>query len=287
MGSTDNFFPGRVKGAAAVVDAEAAAASADAAAADGPGVVEEAVVGVVTAAASVGDTAAVGLEDVDTVEAPTGTAGDPVPVRAAVDDEVTVGDDKAGTDDKPITTTPVADVTDDVGEGEVAEVVAEVSVEVAAVESVVVVVALLDGEEATEEALVVEVTPLEEDESVEETESVVVPLLEAEEAVVGASWLVVVVDEAVVLEDVALVSLTDEAAGVEEVAELALLELDEAEVSPGESVHVFTSRTASFPLASLIGVRTMTQVSVMGPAAVLVVWVVVTDVGTPAGVCLA
>lgn len=67
IGSTDNFFPGRVKGVAADVDAEAAAADpeAGAALADTEEAASGAAVGVVPAAVSVGDTDVVGLETVD------------------------------------------------------------------------------------------------------------------------------------------------------------------------------------------------------------------------------
>jgi hypothetical protein len=45
------------------------------------------------------------------------------------------------------------------------------------------------------------------------------------------------------------------------------------------TVQVLTSRTASFPWSSLIGVRTITQVWVTGPEPVLIVWTVVTEEG--------
>lgn len=88
-------------------------------------------------------------------------------------------------------------------------------------------------------------------------------LLALAEVVADAVLLVALVEEVVT---VALDVAADEAM---KVVELALVEAavdDDDDTVPWESIHVFTSRTASFPLASLIGVNTTTQVSVIGPA---------------------
>ena len=74
----------------------------------------------------------------------------------------------------------------------------------------------------------------------------------------------------VLADEVATVALDVDVEEATEVVEVVLVEAavddDDDDVVPWVTIHVFTSRTASFPLASLIGVNTTTQVSVIGPA---------------------
>ena len=73
----------------------------------------------------------------------------------------------------------------------------------------------------------------------------------------------------VLADEVATVALDVDVEEATEVVEVVLVEAavdDDDDVVPWVTIHVFTSRTASFPLASLIGVNSTTQVSVIGPA---------------------
>jgi len=89
-----------------------------------------------------------------------------------------------------------------------------------------------------------------------------------------------------------VVAATAEAVVEDEDDESLVVEEDDESVELDEefcivTVHVFTSCTAAFPLVSVTGVSTTTQVSVSRPRGVLVVWTVVTDVGWPVAFCRA
>jgi len=188
------------------------------------------------------------LVGAETLEAPSTTNG--VPVAA---EDVDVDVDDTGTDDTPITTIPDA----------VALEALKLSV---AVEAVDAVGAGTDDKPSTTipPAAVVEaadaVVDVDVDESVDEESS-------EDETEVMAAAVEAVVEDEVVEDDEESVELDEEFCIV--------------------TVHVFTSCTAAFPLPSVIGVSTTTQVSVSRPRGVLVVWTVVTDVGWPVAFCRA
>lgn len=118
-------------------------------------------------------------------------------------------------------------------------------------------------DDAEDEPVEVEVASLWLAEAVADA---VAPVLPAEVVCVTAELLLVLPVEAVTEPPAIMV---DE--GVCEVLEAVpvALETDEDEDDDPvlcKSLHVSTSRTASFPFASLIGVSTTTQVCVIGPA---------------------
>jgi len=245
IGSTESFFPGRVKAAAGDVDADAAAAEAAdwlAGAADG--------VGIVTAGEEVTSEAAAPAEvGAGTFDVPA-TTGAPV---AAAEADADVDDaDGAGTDDTPLTTiadavsleVAEADEADDAGVADTDDrpiTTIPPDEDADADDDVAVVV---DDEESVVE---------DEDETREdEAEAEVVAIVVA--AVVEA---VVEVDDD---EPVALLEVVVEPDDVVEPVEFCIV-----------TVHVFTSCTASFPWASFIGVSTTTHVSVNSPRGVFVV----------------
>jgi hypothetical protein len=88
--------------------------------------------------------------------------------------------------------------------------------------------------------------------------------------------------------DTEVSTAVDDCAAVEETlvasvaVVLAAVEVEVSVVLSGlmEMVHVFTCCTAGFPFSSVVGVNTITQVSVITPAAVSVVWTVVICVGS-------
>lgn len=101
-----------------------------------------------------------------------------------------------------------------------------------------------------------------------------------------------VVDDESSEDEAEVVAAAVEAVVEDEDDESLVVEEDDESVELDElfcivTVHVFTSCTAAFPLVSVTGVSTTTQVSVSRPRGVLVVWTVVTDVGWPVAFCRA
>lgn len=236
MGSTDNFLPGSWKAAAAVGDSETAAAEPEACAAEGvsaEGVPAEGVEGVGAGVVVTEFAAAEVVPDgMGTDETPITTiGGEPVAEGERVDaDTEAVAD--TGTVDRPITTMP-----DPVA-------VAEVGV--------------VTEEDATEE--------------VEAPAPVVEGMVALDLDTVDAGAEAVAVVEALVVVE----ALADVEAGAAVDDEPPALVLEGGAVAEAEddacmvTVHVFTCRTASLPCPSLMGVNTITQVSVSAPSGVFV-----------------